>query len=301
MPRSTRPTRRAPTPRPPTTSAGPCSKRRARTAREIVAQANRTAEAVRVDAQARGQAEFERIVGGAEADVARARQGAVEEAANRLGDIAMDVVGRVIGRPVSAAAHQDLIEEAVSSLRADADGGAVASSGARSVKNFIIEAIVSIILLYILWKKVWPLLVAAMAKKQEQIRVSLEAADKARTDALAADDERHAVLEETRKTAQEIVAQANRTAEAVRVDAQARGEAEYERIVGSAEAEVALARQRAVEEAANRLGEVVMDVVERVIAREVNAEAHHELIAEAVSALNADATGSAAASSGARQ
>ena len=62
-----------------------------------------------------------------------------------------------------------------------------------------------------------------------------------------------------------------------------------------------LARQRAVEEAANRLGQIVMDVAEQVIAREVNAEAHHDLISEAVSALNADATGSAAASSGARQ
>ena len=168
--------------------------------------------------------------------------------------------------------------------------------------SFIIELIVALILIYFLARK-WPipLLKVAMAKQQEQIRASLDAADQARADALAADDDRHAVLEATRQTAQEIVAQANRTAEAVRVGAQARGEAEYERIVGSAEAEVALARQRAVEEAANRLGEIVMDVVERVIAREVNAEAHHDLISEAVSALNADATGSAAASSGARQ
>jgi len=87
----------------------------------------------------------------------------------------------------------------------------------------------------------------------------------------------------------------------VRENAQARGEAEFERIVGSADAEVALARQRAVDEAANRLGEIVMDVAERVIEREVDAEAHRELISEAVGALNADTTGSAAAGSGARQ
>ena len=86
----------------------------------------------------------------------------------------------------------------------------------------------------------------------------------------------------------------------MRVDFQTRGQTEYERIVGSAEAEVALARQRAVEEAASRLGEITMDVVERVIGRKVNAAAHDDLIAEAVSALRADATGGAAASSGAR-
>jgi F-type H+-transporting ATPase subunit b len=169
------------------------------------------------------------------------------------------------------------------------------------VKNFIIELIVFLVLIVLIGRRLIPYISAAMTKTQERIGASLDAADQARADALAADDERHVVLEETRRTAQEILAQADRTAEAVRVGAQARGQAEYDRIVGSAEAEVALARQRAVEEAASRLGEIVMDVAERVIAREVNAEAHHALIEEAVSALNADSTGSAAASSGARQ
>jgi F-type H+-transporting ATPase subunit b len=139
-----------------------------------------------------------------------------------------------------------------------------------------------------------------METTQEKIRASLEAADQAAADAAAVDVERHAKLEEARQSAQEILAQADRTAEAVRTGAQARGQSDYERIVGGAEIEVALARQRAVEEAANRLGQVVMDLVENVISREVSAEAHHELIEEAVSALRADATGGAAASSGAR-
>ena len=129
---------------------------------------------------------------------------------------------------------------------------------------------------------------------------SLDAADQARADAAAADDERRAVLEDARQKARGVVAEANRSAEAVRVDFQTRGQTEYERIVGSAEAEVALARQRAVEEAASRLSEITMDVVERVIGRKVNAAAHDDLISEAVSALRADATGGEAASSGAR-
>jgi F-type H+-transporting ATPase subunit b len=167
--------------------------------------------------------------------------------------------------------------------------------------SFIIELIVFVVLIYFIGKKAIPPLNAVMAKRQEQIRASLDAADQARADAIAADDERRSVLEETRQTAQEIVAQANRTAEAMRVDAEARGRTDYERIVGNAETEVGLARQRAVDEAANRMGEIVMDVVERIIGREVDAEAHRDLIDEAVSALSADATGGAAAASGARQ
>jgi F-type H+-transporting ATPase subunit b len=166
--------------------------------------------------------------------------------------------------------------------------------------TFFVELIIFIVLVVVIGKKIIPPVTAALAERQERIRASLDAADQARADAAVADDERRAVLEDARQKAREVVAEANRTAEAVRVDFQTRGQTEYERIVGSAEAEVALARQRAVEEAAGRLGEITMDVVERVIGRKVNAANHDDLIAEAVSALRADAGGGAAASSGAR-
>ncbi len=168
------------------------------------------------------------------------------------------------------------------------------------MRNFIIELVVFFVLIVVIGRRLIPYVNVQMAKTQEKIRVSLEAADQARADAQAADDERHAALEETRRTAQEILAQADRTAEAVRSGAQGRGQTEYERIVGSAEAEVAVARQRAVEEAASRLGEITMDVVERVIGRKVDATAHEDLISEAVSTLRADASSGAAARSGAR-
>ena len=167
--------------------------------------------------------------------------------------------------------------------------------------TFFIELLVSIILIFLIYKYVLPPINKAMEERQEKIRDSLEAADRARTDAEAADDERRSVLEDARHQAREIVEQANRTAERVRLDAQARGESEYERIVGNAELEIDLARQRAIDEAAARMGEIVMEVVERVIGREVNYEAHRDLIDEAVAALQADTTGGTAANAGARQ
>jgi F-type H+-transporting ATPase subunit b len=167
--------------------------------------------------------------------------------------------------------------------------------------TFIFQLIIFLVLVYVVGRKILPPINAAMEQRQERIRASLDAADQARADAVAADDERRAVIEAARHSAREVVAEANRTAEAVRNDFQARGQAEYERIVGSAEAEVAVARQRAVDEAADRVGEMAMDVVERVVGRKVSVEAHRDLIAEAVSALRADAAGGSAATSGARQ
>jgi F-type H+-transporting ATPase subunit b len=165
--------------------------------------------------------------------------------------------------------------------------------------TFFIELAVSILLILAIYKWVLPPINKAMQERQEKIRSSLEAADAARADAEAADDERRNVLEQARQQAREIVATANRTAEQVRTDMQARGQAEYDRIVGNAEVEIALARQRAVEEAASRMGEVVMEVVERVIGREVNLDVHRDLIDEAVTALREEPD-SAAAGAGAR-
>ena len=167
--------------------------------------------------------------------------------------------------------------------------------------TFFIELIVSILLILAIYKWVLPPINKAMEERRRRSGPRSRPPIRPRADAEAADDERRIVLEEARHQAREIVAQANRTAEQVRTDAQSRGQSEYERIVGNAEVEVGLARQRAVEEAATRMGEIVMDVVERVIGREVSFEAHRDLIDEAVEALRADTSGGAAASAGVRQ
>ncbi|HEX3795657.1 MAG TPA: F0F1 ATP synthase subunit B [Acidimicrobiales bacterium] len=167
--------------------------------------------------------------------------------------------------------------------------------------TFIVELVAFLIVLAIVGKYVLPPLKKALDDRAALISSELTAAGEAKAEASAADDDRKSALEEARHQAREIVAQANRTAEQVKIDAQTNGQSEYERIVSNAQTEVGLARQRAIEEAANRMGQIVMDVVERVIGREVNADSHRDLIDEAVSALRADAAGGAAASSGARQ
>jgi F0F1-type ATP synthase membrane subunit b/b' len=59
--------------------------------------------------------------------------------------------------------------------------------------------------------------------------------------------------------------------------------------VSSANAEVETARQRAVDEASARIGEIVFDLVATIVGREVDQSAHEDLIREAVAALNAEA------------
>ncbi|MDA8056698.1 MAG: F0F1 ATP synthase subunit B [Actinomycetota bacterium] len=169
--------------------------------------------------------------------------------------------------------------------------------------TLIVELIAFLIVLAVLGKYVLPPLNKAMTARQEQIRSELEAADRAKADADAADAERRQVLEEARHQAREIVATANATAEQMTVAAQARAQAEHDRIVQAADAEVAVAKQAAVEELSARVGQLVLAAAERVVGREIRAEDHRDLIEAAIAAVRAE-SGSAedrAAASGARR
>ncbi|MHB1710792.1 MAG: F0F1 ATP synthase subunit B [Acidimicrobiales bacterium] len=102
-----------------------------RHAREIITQANATSDQVTAGAQARAQSEYERIVQAADVEIAAARQAAVQEVTARVAEIVLAAAERVIGREIRAADHQDLIDEAIAAIAAEADSGTTAgASGA---------------------------------------------------------------------------------------------------------------------------------------------------------------------------
>jgi F-type H+-transporting ATPase subunit b len=164
--------------------------------------------------------------------------------------------------------------------------------------TFIAELIAFLIILAIIAKWVLPPLNRAMQARQEEIRSSLEAAEEAKTEADETRAQRQEIIDEARQQAREIVAQANRAADQVRADGQSRGQQEYERLVASADAEITLARQRALDEITSRIGALVLSVARQVIEREIDAQRHRALIDEAVSALRAEAAATGVASPG---
>lgn len=157
--------------------------------------------------------------------------------------------------------------------------------------TFFVELAVVAVILYLVTKYIVPPINGALEARQEKIRTALEAADAARAEAAASDDERQRILNEARDNAREIVAAAQATADQLRAEAGGRAQAEYDRIVASAQVEVAAARQRAVDEASARIGEIVFDLVATIVGREVDQSAHQELVREAVAAIGAQTRG----------
>jgi F-type H+-transporting ATPase subunit b len=153
--------------------------------------------------------------------------------------------------------------------------------------TFYVELVVFLIILGLITKKLLPPMMKSLETRQEKIRVALAAADAAQEQAAEAETQRAAVLSAARDQAREIVAAAQAAAEAVKAESGAKGQAEYDRIVSAANAEVAAAKQRAVDEAAARMGEVAFELVSKIVGREVDQAAHQDLVREAVTALGA--------------
>ena len=156
--------------------------------------------------------------------------------------------------------------------------------------TFFIELVTVVVILLLMTKYILPPLNAALESRQEKIRESLAAAEAAKADAAAAGDERQRVLAQARDQAREIVAAAQTTSDSVKAESVGRGQSEYDRILALAVSEVDTARQRAIDEASARIGELVFDLVSKIVGREVDQSAHQDLINEAVAALNAEAT-----------
>jgi F-type H+-transporting ATPase subunit b len=155
--------------------------------------------------------------------------------------------------------------------------------------TFFIELVTMVVILLLMTKYILPPLNKALESRQEKIRESLAAADAAKAEAAAAGDERAQLLATARDQAREIVAAAQTTSDQVRGEAAGRGQAEYDRIIANANAEVDTARQRAIDEASARIGEVVFELVNQIVGREVDESSHQDLVREAVAALNVEA------------
>ena len=154
--------------------------------------------------------------------------------------------------------------------------------------TFIVELVGFLIVLGVVARYLLPPINRALQERQAKIQAELDAADKARAEAAAADDERRRELEDARRRAREILEQAERAADKARTDGLASAQEEHDRIVAGATAEVTLAKQRALDEATTQVGQLVMEVVERVIGREVDERAHRDLVDEAITALRAE-------------
>ena len=153
--------------------------------------------------------------------------------------------------------------------------------------TFIVELVIFVIVLGVIAKFILPPITGAIRERDARIRGGLEAGEEGRAEADAIDRERRAVLDRARAEAREILAVAQRDAEAKRDAARERGQAEFDRLFAEAQGPLEEDRRRAVEEISSTLDALVVEAAQKIVGAPVDPAKHRAALENARNGLAA--------------
>ncbi|HLF10097.1 MAG TPA: F0F1 ATP synthase subunit B [Gammaproteobacteria bacterium] len=146
----------------------------------------------------------------------------------------------------------------------------------------------TIAMIFFVWfcmKYIWPIIMAAIEARQTEITSGLAAAERAQSDLASAKVESAKIIAGARDTARGIVDQANSRASGIAEQAKADGDAERRRQLEGARAEIDVQINRAREELRGQVAKIAIAGAEKVLAREIDANAHRDLLGRLASEL----------------
>jgi len=147
------------------------------------------------------------------------------------------------------------------------------------------QLVVFLILAWFTMKFVWPPIMKALDERAGKIADGLAAADKAKTDLAHAEKKASDELRKARESAAEFRSGAERQVAQLIEDARAEGARIVNAAREAAEAEAGVASQRAKEALREHVAVLAVAGAERILRKEINAQAHAELLTQLKSEL----------------
>jgi F-type H+-transporting ATPase subunit b len=167
-----------------------------------------------------------------------------------------------------------------------AEGGGHESGLINLDRSLLIQVVNFLVLLFILWKLLYKPLVAKMEERTQAIKKSLEEAQAARVDAERQRQEHAAQIQAALGEAQAIRSTALKEAaeEQRRLVEAARAEAG--RLVQTAKTEMEQDIRRARQQLQQEVGDLAVQIAERLIKKSLRDEDHHRIVQEALSRVD---------------
>lgn len=147
------------------------------------------------------------------------------------------------------------------------------------------QLVVFLILAWFTMKFVWPPIMKALDERASKIADGLAAADKAKADLAHAEKKASDELRKARESAAEFRSGAERQVAQLIEDARAEGARIVNAARDAAEAEAGAASQRAKEALREHVAILAVAGAERILRKEINAQAHAELLTQLKSEL----------------
>lgn len=139
--------------------------------------------------------------------------------------------------------------------------------------------------IWLTMKFVWPPLMQAMEERKKRIADGLAAAERSQSDLENAKERASSILKEAREKSLDIVDHANKRANEIVGEAKTEATAERERQVEAAKADIAQETRGAQEALRKRFSGLAIEAAERVIRRELDHDAHKNLLDELAAKL----------------
>ncbi len=95
-------------------------------ANRIIEEARKTADQLRKDLQAKAEQESQATVGRAQDEIRAERDRVLQELGSRVGEIALELAGRVVGRSLDEQAHERLVDEYIELVGESGGNGSTA-------------------------------------------------------------------------------------------------------------------------------------------------------------------------------
>jgi F-type H+-transporting ATPase subunit b len=144
--------------------------------------------------------------------------------------------------------------------------------------TMISQAISFSIFIWFTVKFVWPPLLTAITERQQKIEAGLAAAERSKKDLELAQARSTDALKEAREKSSEMISAAERQASAIAEEARAEANRIISQAREAAEQEAGIATQRAREGLRDQVAQLAVAGAEKILRREVNAQAHADLL-----------------------
>ena len=147
-------------------------------------------------------------------------------------------------------------------------------------EELLVGALAFAVLFFFMWKWVLPRISKLLEERREKIQGDLERAEQTRALAERELADYREQLAKARQESNGIIEEARKTAEQLRADIQARAEREAAATVAKAQDEIRAERDRVFQELRGEIGEIAVELAERVVGASLDAKAHQRLIDE---------------------
>lgn len=151
--------------------------------------------------------------------------------------------------------------------------------------TLIAQALAFAALIWLIASKIWPPLLAAIEERQKKIAEGLAAADHAQKNLAQAEEKVAEELKAARAKANEIIEHAHQRANQIVDAAKAEALLEAARLKAATQSEIEAATTRAREDLRRQVSTLAVAGAEKLLRREIDADAHKALLDELAAQL----------------